>query len=81
MILEFDESLSLQRILAHGAGLCGVLGRDRDAQGNRLAALPDTETQLVATLAAPLLVTDYYRFARWVGSRLRHACNPRPDGG
>lgn len=63
MILEFDESLSQQRILAHGVELCAVLGRDRDAQGNRLAALPDTETQLVATIAAPLLVTDYHRIS------------------
>ena len=64
MLLAFDESLTEQRIVAHGAELASVLGRDRDAAGNPVTSYPDALTAEVAVISAPVLMTDYHRIAQ-----------------
>jgi SAM-dependent methyltransferase len=64
MLLEFSDSLDELRISAHGDELASVMGRDRDAAGNRAWHWPDTLTQLVCTLPHPVLVTDHHRLAQ-----------------
>ncbi len=64
MILEFSDSLDAQTILAQGAELASVMGRDRDESGARVYTWPDSETALVATIADPVLITDHHRIAQ-----------------
>ncbi len=64
MILEFDDDLGQQHILAHGDELPSVMGLDRDAHGARVLTRPDHERVAVATLQRPVLVTDHHKIAQ-----------------
>ena len=63
MILSFDADLTRQEILAQGVELAQIMGRDRDAEGRRVAAWPDEESQPVTVLSNPVLVTDHAKIA------------------
>lgn len=63
MILEFNLPLTQQLIFAHGDELASVMARDRDAQGHRVYSYTDDVREHVATIADPVLVTDYARIA------------------
>lgn len=63
VILEFDDGLTSVRVLAHGAELASVMGKDRDAAGARVYSWPDDVTQHVATLQDPVLVTDHHKIS------------------
>ena len=64
MIQRFTDDLSRQNFFACGAELAGVLGLDRDAEGNRIAAWPNDVERFVASIENPLLLTDAWRIGQ-----------------
>lgn len=61
MILAFDEQISRMEVHANGGELATLLGKDRDANGNRVYAYPNEMSQHVVTFEDPVLITDYHR--------------------
>lgn len=62
MKLSFDRDLSHQDIYATGPELAETMGKDRDAEGNRIYEFPHTEEQFVTTIEQPVLMSDDYKF-------------------
>lgn len=58
MLHKFNSDLSTHEIYWQGNELPALLARDTDEDWNRVYSLPNTETQLVASFADPVLVTD-----------------------
>jgi hypothetical protein len=61
MIIYFDRDLTSETIYANGDELAIVLGRDKDADGNRVYSWPREEKEHLVTFQDPVLVTDNYR--------------------
>lgn len=61
MKFKFSPDLSTQEIYATWPELAETMGRDRDAQGNRVYEFPHSQEQLVTTIDQPVLMTDDYK--------------------
>lgn len=61
MKIEFSKDLSEQKIYAVGIELATVMGQDKDKEGKRIYAHPETQQELVTTLENPILMTDRYK--------------------
>ena len=55
---SFNKDLTLQEIYASGKELAPIMGKDRDAHGNKIYTYPEEQKELVATLHHPVLVSD-----------------------
>jgi len=63
VILDIDQDITRMNIIAHGRELATIMGQDRDEDGGRVYTWPDDRTQHVATLEAPVLMTDLAKIA------------------
>ena len=63
MKFAFDTFLSVQNIYATGPELAETMGKDRDAQGNKVYEYPHTQEQFVASIDHPVLMTDTHKLA------------------
>lgn len=61
MYQYFTSDLSEQQIFAQGNELATMLGKDRDAKGNKIYTYDDAEKVLVSTLPQPVLVSDTWQ--------------------
>lgn len=61
MYQKFSDDLSTLEIHAQGKEIAAMMWRDRDENGAKVYDYPDTQTELVARLQDPVLVTDSYK--------------------
>lgn len=65
MIIRFSDDLRKQEIYANGVELANVMGRDLDANGNRVYTMPDDCELHVVDIINPVLMTNHYELSKF----------------
>ncbi len=65
MILKFLKDLSRLDVHAHGNELASIMAKDMDSSGKRVYIYPETDSQFVASIDAPVLVSDVYKISQF----------------
>lgn len=65
MILKFSQDLSRMDVYAHGNELAAIMAKDMDTSGKRVYVYPETDSQFVASIDQPVLVSDVYKICQF----------------